>query len=50
MYMDVAEYISNCPQYQVAKGHYTGPKTILGSHIANNPLNLLCFDFKEMDP
>ena len=34
----------NCPQCQVAKTHYVGPKTKPGSIIANSPLDLLCVD------
>ena len=44
MYRDVAEYVKDCPQCQVAKGPYVGPKIRPGSIIANVPLDLLCVD------
>ena len=50
MYKDIAQYVKDCPQCQVAKGPSVGPKTKPGSNIANGPLNLLCVDFTTMDP
>ena len=50
MHKDVAEYVRICPWCQVAKGHYEGPKTKLGSLITTSPLDLLCIDFIKMDP
>ena len=47
---DIAYYVSSFPQYQLAKGHYTDPKTKLSSLIANNLLYLLCIDLMKMDP
>ena len=49
MCKDIAEYVKDCPQCQVAKGPYVGPKTQPGSIIANGPLDLLCMDFTIMD-
>ena len=46
----VTEYITNCQQCHVAKGHYTGPCTQQGSLVANNPLDLLCINFLKVDP
>ena len=46
---DVTEYITNCHQCHVTKGHYTGPQTQQGSHVAINPLDLLCIDFMKVD-
>ena len=46
---DVANCVSNCPQCVVAKGHYKGPKTMLGSSVTNNELNLLCMNFTKMN-
>ena len=48
MYKDIPEYIKICPQWQVAKGHYVGPKTKTGFIIANGPLDLLCVDFTNV--
>ena len=41
MYKDVAQYVKDCPQCQVAKGPSVGSKTQPGSIIANGPLDLL---------
>ena len=50
MYKDVAQYVKDCPQGQVARDPYVGPKTQPGSIVANGPLDLLCVDFTTMDP
>ena len=50
MHKEVAEYVRNCPQCQVAKGPYVGPKTEPGSIIANGPLDLLSINFTRMNP
>ena len=47
---DVAKYITNCHQCHVAKGHYTGAHTQQGLLVANNPLDLLCIYFLNVDP
>ena len=47
---DATEYVTNCHQCHVAKGVYTGPHTLQGLLVANNPLDLLCIDFLEVDP
>ena len=47
---DVTEYVTNYHWCHVAKGHYTGPHTQQGLLVANNPLDLLCFDFLKVDP
>ena len=49
MYKDIADCVRNCPQCQVAKGPYVGPKTKPGSIIANGPLEFLCINFTKMD-
>ena len=48
MYRDITNYANKCSCYQVAKGHYPGPKTQPGSLIANNPLDLLSIVFTKM--
>ena len=50
MYRDVVQYVKDCPQCQVAKGPYIGPKTQPGSTVTNGPLDFLCVDFTTMDP
>ena len=47
---DVTEYVTNCQQCHVLKGHYTVPHTQQGLLVANNPLDLLCIDFLNVDP
>ena len=49
MHKDVAQYVKDCPQFQVAKGPYVGSKTQPVSIVANGPLDLLCMDFTTMD-
>ena len=50
MYKDIAPYVKDCPQCQVAKGPYVGAKTQPVSIVVNGPLDLLCVDFTTMDP
>ena len=51
MYRDIPQYVNDCPQCQVAKSPYVGPKKKQpGSIIANGLLDLLCVDFTTMDP
>ena len=47
---DVTEYVTNCHQCHVAKGHYTDPHTQQGLLVANNLLDLLCIGFLKVDP
>ena len=41
---------TNCCWHHIAKGHYTGLHTQQGSLVASNPLDLLCIDFRKVDP
>ena len=50
MNQDVTEYVTNCHQCHVTKGHYTGPHIQQGSLVANNPQDLLCINFLKVDP
>ena len=47
---DVREYVTNCHQCHIAKGHYTGPHTQQELLVANICLDLLCIDFLKVDP
>ena len=47
---DATEYVTNCHQHHIAKGHYTCPHTQQGFLVANNPLDLFCIDFLKVDP
>ena len=49
MYKDIAQYVKDCLQCQVAKIPYVGPKKQPGCIIANGLLDLLCVDFTTMD-
>ena len=42
-------WISQCEWCLVSKGDYTEPKTLQGSLVANQPLELLCIDFTKAD-
>ena len=50
MYWDVAKDETNYHRCQVMKSHYMGPHIQQGSLVANNPLDLLCIDFTEINP
>ena len=50
MFHNVTNYIKNCPQYQTEQEHYTDPKTKQGLITANNPMDILCVDFSNVDP
>ena len=50
MNQDITDYITNCHQCHVKKGHYTGLHAQQGSLVANNLLDLLCIDFLKVDP
>ena len=48
MFQDVTNYVKNCQHCQAVKEDYTDPNTILGVIIANNPVDLMCVDFKKL--
>ena len=50
MYQDITEYVTNCQQCHVIKGHYIGPHTQQGSLVPHYPQDLLCIDILEIDP
>ena len=45
--MDTDHWLAQCEQCLVAKGDYTEPKTLQGSLVAHQPLELLCIDFTK---
>ena len=49
MFMDANHWLSKCEQCLVAKGDYTKQKTLQGSFVAHQPLELLCMDFTKAD-
>ena len=49
MFADVDRWIAQCEQCLVSKGDYSEPKTVQGSLVANQPLELLCITFTKAD-
>ena len=49
MFMDTDRWLAQCKQCQITKGDYTEPKTLQGSLVANQPLEMLCIDFTKAD-
>ena len=49
MFMDTNHWLSQCEWCLVAKGDYTEPKTLQGSLVAHQPLELLCIDVTKAD-
>ena len=49
MFMDTDHWLAQCEQCQISKGDYTEPKTLQGSLVANQPLELLCIDVTKAD-
>ena len=50
MNQDITDYVTNCHQCHVTRGHYIGPHTQQGLLVVNNRLDLLCIDFLKVDP
>ena len=49
MFMDTDCWLSQYEQCLVANGDYTEPKTLQGSLVAHQPLELLCINFTKAD-
>ena len=49
MFADTDHWLSKCEWCLVAKGDYTEPKTLQGSLVAHQPLELLCINFTKAD-
>ena len=49
MFTDTNCWLAQCKQCLVAKVDYNEPKTLQGSLVANQPLELLCLDFTKAD-
>ena len=50
MFQDNTKYVKDCLWCQIVKGDYIKPNTIPGVIIANNPMDVMCFDFTKVDP
>ena len=49
MFADTDHWLSQCKRCLVSKGNYNEPKTLQGSLVAHQPLELLCIDFTKVD-
>ena len=49
MYADADRWLSNCQWCIIVKGDYSEPKTLQGSLVSNQPMELLCIDFTKVD-
>ena len=49
MFTGTDHWLSQCKQCLVSKGDYNEPKTLQGSLVAHQPLELLCIDFTKVD-
>ena len=49
MFTDTDHWLVQCKWCQISKGDYSEPKTLQGSLVANQPLELLCIDFTKAD-
>ena len=49
MLTDTDFWLAECKWCLVAKGDYTEPKTLQGSLVAHQPLELLCINFTKAD-
>ena len=49
MFTDTDHWLSQCERCSVSKDDYNEPKTLQGSLVAHQPLELLCIDFTKVD-
>ena len=49
VHADADHWLAQCERCLVSKGDYNEPKTVQGSLVANQPLELLCIDFTKAD-
>ena len=49
MFADANHWLAQCEWCLISKGDYNEPKTVQGSLVANQPLELLCIDFTKAD-
>ena len=49
MFADADHWLAQCERCLISKGDYNEPKTVQGSLVANQPLELLCIDFTKAD-
>ena len=47
MFADANHWLAQCERCLISKGDYNEPKTVQGSLVANQPLELLCIDFTK---
>ena len=46
---DAEHWVSQCEWCLISKGDYNEPKTVQGSLVSNQPMELLCIDFTKAD-
>ena len=49
MFVDAERWVSQCERCLISKGDYYEPKTVQGSLVSNQPMELLCIDFTKAD-
>ena len=49
MFANTNHRLAYCERCLVSKGDHNEPKTVQGSLVANQPLELLCIDFTKAD-
>ena len=49
MFVDTDHWLSECEWCLVARSDYREPKTLQGSLVAHQSLELLCMDFTKVD-
>ena len=49
MFAYTDHWLAQCKRCLISKGDYTEPKTVQGSLVAHQPLELLCIDFTKAD-
>ena len=47
MFVDTDHWLAQCERCLISKGDYNEPKTVQGSLVANQPLELLCINFTK---
>ena len=47
MFTDADHWLAQCEWCLISKGDYNEPKTVQGSLVATQPLELLCIDFTK---
>ena len=49
MFVDAERWVFQCERCLISKGDYNEPKTVQGSLVSNQPMELLCINFTKAD-